>query len=172
MAPKLNRNPDGTRACEFDGRTSLAKVGGTYHLFVRLNAASRGQRFVQRATSTDLKSWSTFERITLQGFRRRDQDALNLYFFAVVENPTLPNTMVALTSVVHSGMGCVGASFSANGLHWSAISPLLACPTDIVAPNVSAPSEIKRGHRGERATAHPAAGVLLLGSTKAKTPTT
>ena len=53
----------GENVCEFDGRLSLAKLGGKYLLYARANrAAHGGQRSVQLTTSTDLIHWSRLSR--------------------------------------------------------------------------------------------------------------
>ena len=108
--------------CEFDGRLSLVYFRDRYFLYARANMAARGERFVQVTSSVDLKKWSPFELVKVEGYNHTEGD---IYFFAVQLNPVHPRTLVALFPLVHHLQGCIGISLSADGVHWAAVQPLL-----------------------------------------------
>ena len=142
------RNVSGTGvplgACEFDGRLSLTHFRGRLWLHVRANLASRGQRFVQAASSSDQgATWSPFELISLAGYRPSHGE---LYFFAAQPNPVALETMLAVFPLVHRARACVCIAFSHDAIRWSSPKPLVGCEAS-----------------GERPLHHPAAGVLHTG---------
>ena len=93
LPSKLRHKADGSTACEFDGRVSLARLRGTYHLYVRLNPVQEGQRFVQTCRSTDLVHWDGFRAITIDGLGASERKQLNLYNFLVDTHPSLPDAL-------------------------------------------------------------------------------
>ena len=95
--------------CEFDGKLSLVHHRGEYLLYARANLAARGQRFVQFARSTNLRRWSEFRLIDVDGYNASDG---NIYFFAAQANPVLPGTLLALVPLVSHLRGCVAITFS------------------------------------------------------------
>lgn len=162
---KLRHRLDGRTACEFDGRVSLARLGEMYLLFVRLNAAQSGQRYVQVSSSADLEhGWSPFEPIAIEGLGMAERPSLNLYFLLATAHPTLPSTLVALLPTVHRGVGCISVSLSRDGHHWSALLPLAPSHIDVPHPELPAPRELLESFRGERTTSQPAAGIHRIGS--------
>lgn len=131
-----------------------------YHLFVRLNGAESGGRFVQTSSSSDLVRWSAFRPLVFDGLkaatgmatspapdragvtgtggdRRSMPRELDVYFLLASSNPVLPTTLVALLPVAHRGVGCVGVALSEDGQHWSAIAPIASCATDAADRNLS-----------------------------------
>ena len=165
LPSKLRHKADGSTACEFDGRVSLARLRGAYHLYVRLNPVQEGQRFVQTCRSTDLVHWDGFRAITIDGLGASERKQLNLYNFLVDTHPSLPDALVALVPTVHRGEACVGVSLSRDGINWTRIAPVAACAVDLPDMSIDAPHDLLRTYRGERSTAQPAAGVLRLGAT-------
>lgn len=130
--------------CEFDGRLSLARFGGRLWLYARANVAEHGQRFVQATSSADEgATWSAFSLISISGYEMAQGD---VYFFVVSANPALPGSLLALFPLAHQFRGCIGLAASADGLRWSAPTPLLRCAV-----------------HGERAVHHPAAGLVVDG---------
>ena len=143
LPSKLRHKADGSTACEFDGRVSLARLRGTYHLYVRLNPVQEGQRFVQTCRSTDLVHWDGFRAITIDGLGASERKQLNLYNFLVDTHPSLPDALVALVPTVHRGEACVGVSLSRDGLHWTRIAPVAACAVDLPDMSIDAPHDLQ-----------------------------
>ena len=158
-----------TRAgCVYDGRVSLVHFRGRYLLYVRLNPVAIGQRFVQLTLSATPcehgelpEAWLPFRPIRVAGYEPADG---NMYFFAVCVNPLRPDSLLALTPLVHDGAACVAVSLSRNGVHWSALQPLVACSTDMERRDAAYLLERwkdKATYRGHRSTSQPAANVLI-----------
>jgi len=107
-------------ACEFDGRLSLASHGGTYHLYARSNLAygrMAGGRFVQVTSSPDLeRGWQPWRQVTLGGLK---PDLVDIYFFAVQNNPVDNTTLMALFPLSEPPWACIAAAFSRDGVHFS-----------------------------------------------------
>ena len=118
----------GENVCEFDGRLSLAKLGGKYLLYARANrAAHGGQRSVQLTTSTDLIHWSPFEPLRIRGHDILSAAAGDLYFFLAVNNPVHNGSLIGLFPLVQHARGCIGMSLSIDGKEWSSVTPLMRC---------------------------------------------
>lgn len=159
---------NGSRAaCVFDGRLSLVHFRGRYLLYARMNPVDIGQRFVQVTTSEvtpprdEMPQWKPFRPIHIDDYTLEDG---NIYFFAVCVNPVRQDSLVALAPLVHDGVACIAIALSRDGIHWSALQPLVGCPTDMARK--SALAELKRSpseavYRGHRGTSHPVANVLL-----------
>ena len=130
-------------ACEYDGRLSLTHFRGRYWLFARSNLATTGQRFVQAMSSSDLRTWSPFHLLSVEGYAPAHGD---IYFFAVQANPVDAESMVAIFPLVHRGRACICISFSRDALSWSRPRPLLRCAA-----------------AGERSIHQPAMGFLKRG---------
>ena len=75
----LNATDDGKLACEFDGRLSVVEYRARTWLYARANPALSGQRFVQVTSSADLREWTPFELVRIDGYRIEDGD---IYFLA------------------------------------------------------------------------------------------
>ena len=139
------------RACEFDGRLSIVRAPGDggrdeLLLYARANLASHGRRHVQFTSSKDGGvTWSKFRRVHLGGGEDPNAQS-DIYFFNVVANPALNGSLLAVYPLVTRFRACVCLSASRDGRHWSAPQPLLRC-----------------GVAGERATSHPAAGLIERG---------
>lgn len=86
-------------------------------------------------------SWGPFRPIELAGYTHREGD---VYFWAAQPNPVDPSSYVATFPLVHALHGCIGISWSRDGLAWTQPVPLLACEAV-----------------GERALAHPAAPAMV-----------
>lgn len=118
----------GYRACQYDGRLSLVQLRGLYLLYSRANlreCSDRGGRFVQVAASLDLHRWRPMQMISIRGY---EADSGDIYFFAVQRNPMHDQSLVALFPLSQPPSGCIGMSFSADGLHWSSLFKLRNCP--------------------------------------------
>lgn len=145
IAPWVHNN-----ACEFDGRLSIARSpngnGQTLLLYTRANMASHGARHVQLTSSKDGgATWTKFKPVVLGG--GYEPSSADIYFFNVVLNPATNGTsLLALYPLVMHFRACVCLSASLDGRRWSAPQPLLRC-----------------GIAGERATSHPAAGLIERG---------
>ena len=156
-------------ACEFDGRLTLVHHRGRFFLYTRLNSARSGHRFVQMTSSVDLRSWSRFVPIAVEGYNSHEEGSGhgNIYFWSASANPLDNGTMVALAPVSHHYRGCLGISLSADGQHWSPITPLVGTALD-TAPC----EEAERASGacfdgkfvGQRTTHHPVTGVFHLGA--------
>lgn len=145
--------PNGAaRACEFDGRLSLAHFGGRFLLYARANPARHGQRFVQMTSAPSLRStWSPFRPVAIDGYAPKEG---NVYFFAVSPNPVDGGaSLLALLPLVHRGGGCVALAASRDGVRWSRPASLLPCATDTEAQPFG----------GDRAIHQPAAGLVRRG---------
>lgn len=130
--------------CEFDGRLSVVRHGGTLRLYARANPATHGQRFVQTAASTDEgRTWGEFRFVSVAEY---DYPQGDVYFFAVSANPAHDGSLVALFPLAHKFRGCVAIAASTDGVHWSAPTPLRLCDV-----------------HGERTTHHPVQGVVREG---------
>lgn len=85
-------------ACEFDGRFSLARFRGRYHLYARANLQTdRGGRFLQVAstsTSNPRGPYGPFARLRIAGHAY--PQAGNLYFGAVKPNPLDASVLIGL----------------------------------------------------------------------------
>ena len=135
-----------TTNCEFDGRLSLVHFRGRFLLYARANLGKHGQRFVQVTQSSDGVRWTApFEPVHLRGYS--PSNSADIYFFAVSESP-VHDSLVAIFPLVHNGRGCICISVSRDGVTWSTARPLLRC-----------------GSFRERATSHPAAGLILRDTT-------
>ena len=140
----LSRGRRVPSTCEYDGRLSLVRFHGRLLLFTRANPAEAGERFVQLTTSVDDgRSWTPFQMIILRGYEHKHGE---IYFFAAQVNPVHPSSMVAIFPMVHRFRGCIAASVSLDGQHWTAPTPLIPCDVD-----------------GERTIDHPVAGLLRRG---------
>ncbi len=154
-------------ACEFDGRLTLVHFAGRFFLFARLNPTQSGHRFVQVTSSPDLRTWSRFSRLVVEGYTpdERRVGHGNIYFWSASVNPLHNETMMALMPVSHHRQGCVGISLSTNGRHWSPITPVVHTELD-TAPCEA--GERARGacfdgkYVGQRTTDHPVTGAVLV----------
>lgn len=134
------------RACEYDGRLSVARhpTDGRLLLYSRANLASHGQRFVQLTSSDDGgETWSRFRLVKLDGFEPSSAD---VYFFSVHRNPAHNQSLLAVYPLVQHFQGCLCLSVSLDGRRWSKPDPLARC-----------------GVAGERATSQNAAGFIERG---------
>lgn len=128
-------------SCEFDGRLSLVRFRGELRLYARANPAMHGQRYVQTVASVDGgATWGRFQFVSVEQYDFAHGD---IYFFAVSANPVHNDSLLALYPLVHKFRGCVAISASADGLRWSAPTPLLSCAV-----------------HGERTVHHPAQGFV------------
>ena len=140
--PRPLKRPDGSSACEFDGRLSLVEFNGELLIFARANLGASGLRFVQLTRSSDRgRSWSRFNLIKVRGMAPASSE---LYFFAVQANPVHNSSLLALVPIVHRLGACIGLTLSVDAINWSPIVPLLRCPAF-----------------GERSSHHPVAGGLV-----------
>jgi len=150
-------------SCEYDGRLSLAVLeappatqggGGArgrasnnrsrLFLYTRANPSLYGSRFVQVSSSDDgSETWSPFELVNISGY---DFFTGDIYFFAVMANPVHRGSLLAIFPLVHKLKGCLGLAASRDGVRWSRITPLRACPV-----------------HGERTVDHPVAGLVHRG---------
>ena len=64
----VERRPDHRDWCDFDGRLSLVWWKKRFHLFARANTGV-SKRFVQMATSPNLRQWSDWSLITLADYK-------------------------------------------------------------------------------------------------------
>ena len=144
------------RACEFDGRLSLAKLRDKYLLFARMNPTTHGSRFVQVARSADLVSWGGFEPIEIAGYELSRGD---IYFLSAVSNPVADGggSLVGLLPVVHQGSACVGISLSTDGQLWAPVVPITRCARDDFGGQ---PHNL---HDGRRGVHHPVSGIAMRG---------
>ena len=130
-------------ACEYDGRLSVARhpLDGRLLLYSRANMASHGQRHVQVTSSVDDgATWSRFRPVRLEGHEPSHAD---IYYFAVSRNPAHNASLLAVYPLVQHFRGCLCLSASLDGRRWTRPEPLMSC-----------------GIAGERATSHPAAGLI------------
>ena len=132
--------------CEFDGRLSLALLKNDVLLYARANTrAEGGGRGVQVARRGRKGGpWSAFAAVDFAGLNNDDQ----VYFAAINPNPALvedalvvlapvaradgpavnAGTLVALAPVARAdGSAYVGLAVSCDGIHFSALVPLLNC---------------------------------------------
>ena len=65
------------QACEFDGKVGAIMISGTTYLFMRANFGA-GRRWVQLTASSDLKTWSDFRIIRMDGV---SEAAVSMYHF-------------------------------------------------------------------------------------------
>ena len=130
----IDRRPEATGyprllACEFDGRLSLARVQGVYHLYARANRQSgavAGGRFVQVTRSQQLeRGWSTWAPVQILGL---DPKHVDVYFFAVGLNPVDANSVLAVFPLTQPPLACVVAAVSYDGVHFSRPINLLQSP--------------------------------------------
>ena len=125
--------------CEFDGRFSIARLGGEWLLFGRANmAAGRderhgifGGRHVQMTRSRSIEGpWSQFRLLQFEGYpdyvTGPVEAARNLYFAAVKPNPANMSTLLGLFAYARDGdkYGSVSMALSCDGEHWSQLEPL------------------------------------------------
>ena len=111
-------------ACEFDGRLSLVNVAaGCFRLYARANVGYglvAGGRSVQttKSCAPDLRrgSWERWQPIRLAGVNVTE---LDLYFFAVQDNPSDKATLLALMPVSEPPWACIAIAFSRDGVSWS-----------------------------------------------------
>lgn len=113
--------------CEFDGRLSLALLKNDVLLYARANTrAEGGGRGVQVARRGRKGGpWSAFAAVDFAGLNNDDQ----VYFAAINPNPALvEDALVALAPVARTdGSAYVGLAVSCDGIHFSALVPLLNC---------------------------------------------
>ena len=135
---RLTHAPD----CEFDGRLSIARLGGEWLLFGRANMATGspnatkragifGGRHVQMTRSQSIEGpWSQFRLLQFEGYpdyvTGPVEAARNLYFAAVKPNPANMSTLLGLFAYTRDGdkYGSVSMALSCDGEHWSHLEPL------------------------------------------------
>ncbi|KAL1519253.1 hypothetical protein AB1Y20_022782 [Prymnesium parvum] len=135
--------------CVYDGRLSIVRVRGRLFLYARADI-HYGRRHVQMTWSDDEGlSWAPFRLIRIEGAPPAHEClALNIYFFAAQRNPVGNSSLIAIFPVAHRARGCIAISVSRDGLHWSAVRPVVNCATD----------------RSKERTIHqPVAGMILEG---------
>ena len=135
----VERRPTHAPDCEFDGRFSIARLGGEWLLFGRANmAAGRderhgifGGRHVQMTRSRSIEGpWSQFRLLQFEGYpdyvTGPVEAARNLYFAAVKPNPANMSTLLGLFAYTRDGdkYGSVSMALSCDGEHWSQLEPL------------------------------------------------
>ena len=128
--------------CEFDGRFSIARLGGDWLLFGRANMAAGnpnaniragnfGGRHVQMTRSQSIEGpWRQFRLLQFEGYpdyaTAPVEAARNLYFAAVKPNPANMSTLLGLFAYSRDGdkYGSVSMALSCDGEHWSQLEPL------------------------------------------------
>lgn len=119
--------------CEFDGKISVVRVQGRYHLYARSNLKMHGGRWVQVATSSSgpFGPFGRFRQIEIAGYDRAGPG--NIYFLAADANPLDAYTMIGLMPVNLGRLGegngdgesFIGLSLSCDGEHWSELTKLV-----------------------------------------------
>eukprot|EP00966_Prymnesium_polylepis_P131531 3042331-Prymnesium_polylepis.1 len=126
----------------FDGKISAVRMhDGHFLLYARANLKERGGRFVVVARSLTTAAWGEgdenygdFELLSIEGYDRNGPG--NLYFAAVDQHPWIglfPGVLIGLFPVNRGvpgegngdGESFVALSFSCDGVHWSALEPLV-----------------------------------------------
>ena len=153
------------RACEFDGRLSLARLRGTFYLFARANlkmGAIAGGRYVQVTTSKRLEDgWAPWQSVQIMGV---DPSRMDLYFFAVQANPVDPTSLLAVFPLTEPPWACLALAVSRDGFHFS--RPIHLLPSFLgVRSSITARAQTSReGEDHEqlewRGEDHPAAGIV------------
>ena len=164
----VDRRPEHTgyphlRACEYDGRLSLAQTAhGSFLLYARANlrfGAIAGGRFVQVSSSDRLDGgWQPWRPIRIMGV---DPSAMDIYTFAVQRNPVARSSLLAIFPLTEPPWACVSIAFSADGVHFS--RPVTLRTSELGArPSGDAREQQGAAVRLEwRGEDHPVAGVLL-----------
>lgn len=119
--------------CEFDGKLSaVIRPSGETLLYFRQNHLIHGGRFVGMARSHHPSGpFGYIEQISIQGWNPSGDG--NLYFAAVETNPVDNHSLLGLFPVNEGhhgetngdGSSYIGLAISCNGLHWSALTPLV-----------------------------------------------
>lgn len=157
----IDRRPQYTgypriKACEFDGRLSVLRHRGSFRLYARANlkfGAVAGGRFVQTTSSPRLeKGWEPWAQVSIAGV---DPNKMDIYFFAVQNNPVDPQNLVAIFPLTHPPHACIMLAFSEDGVSFSH-------PIRLQMATLGARTEGRRGTgRLEwRSEDHPAAGIV------------
>eukprot|EP00966_Prymnesium_polylepis_P115421 2667979-Prymnesium_polylepis.1 len=124
------RSKTGFRLCEYDGRLSAARLHGRWLLYARANlqeCVARGGRYVQVASSDDLKQWSPWRLIHIEGYNASWGD---IYFFSVQSNPIEDEgteSLLAIFPLSQPPAACIGIAFSIDGIRWSSVGKLKDC---------------------------------------------
>lgn len=84
--------------CSFDGRLSVARLDGIYHLYARQNPTARGSRYVQHAASHDLIHWTPFQSVHFAGLHGSEghEGAGEIYTFGAQPHPLNSSWLIAL----------------------------------------------------------------------------
>ena len=110
-----------TCGCRFDSKVSAVAFKGKIWVYVRANMNPKGGgRYVQfAAKATDAKEFGNLELIKIIGLNTIDR--VNIYFFAVNNNPVDPNTLIALFPISDETTGrySIAMCFSTSGSIWS-----------------------------------------------------
>jgi hypothetical protein len=108
-------------ACEFDGRLSVVRSGGSYLLYARANlryGAIAGGRFVQVSQSQKLdEGWQKWQMVHIEAL---DVSKVDVYTFAVQPNPVDPHgSLLAIFPLTEPPWACVAFAVSIDGVHFS-----------------------------------------------------
>ena len=149
------------RACQFDGRLSLARGSdGRFLLYARANlrfGAVSGGRYVQVTHSEQLeRGWAAWQPVQLLG---ADPNAMDLYFFAVQASPVDRSSFFALFPLTEPPFACIAFAVSLDGIRFS--RPVNLLQSSVGFRRAHWRSGLEHSALEFRGEDHPVAGAVL-----------